>query len=79
MAKWVVSFRVYNERLYRMKNVEAKDGKEAIKIVNSKIIGASMFEEYRDDEAPEDGCLQLWKNGRLLRIWENGKCIRIAD
>lgn len=49
MKKWYVEYKAYGKQGYIGK-IEAKDGKEAIEIVKSRVIGATRFKVWHDDE-----------------------------
>lgn len=49
MSFWYVEYKVYGKLGY-MDMVEAKDGKEAIEIVKSKVIGAQKFRVMREED-----------------------------
>lgn len=46
---WYVEYRAYGKMGY-MEKIEAKDGKEAIEYVKSKVVGATNFSVWHDDE-----------------------------
>ena len=49
MTYWYVEYKAYGKQGY-MGKIEAKDGKEAIEYVKSKVIGATNFRVWHDDE-----------------------------
>lgn len=50
--KWYVEYKAFGKFGY-MEKIEAKDGKEAIEYVKSKVIGATKFKVFHDDEETE--------------------------
>lgn len=49
MSFWYVEYKAYGKLGY-MDMIEARDGKEAIDIVKSKVIGASKFKVMREED-----------------------------
>lgn len=53
MPKWYVEYKAYGKQGY-MGKIEAKDGKEAIEVVKSMVIGATRFMVWHDDDDDEE-------------------------
>ena len=54
MSKWYVEYKAYGKFGY-MSGIEAENGKEAIEVVKSKVIGATKFYVLRDEDEEENG------------------------
>ena len=54
MPKWYVEFRRTNGKYGYMGGIVAKDGKDAIEYVKSKVYDAGQFKVFHDDEPDEE-------------------------
>lgn len=53
MSKWYVEYKAYGKIGY-MSGIEAENGKEAIEVVKSKVIGATKFYVLHDEDEDEE-------------------------
>ena len=53
MCRWYVEYKAYGKIGY-MSGIEAENGKEAIEIVKSKVIGATRFYVLREEDKEEN-------------------------
>ena len=54
MAKWYVEYRRTNGKYGYIGGIVAKDGREAIEYVKSKVYDAARFTVFHDDEQEEE-------------------------